>query len=224
MLSLFLIGAAVLSFAVQYLILAAMFFDEFYLKPRKKVAQEAWVNDRCKEEVAEAQGVPIPDGSVLHVHAATGELAQSERSAEGLTYGIRELQDSVQRVAQASQCLAGAYLDDPLILKWRGVGTAHPGNDDESRARRKAATQDLFAGFLRVALPLRHVFEVENGVAYCVCVPVWPTGKELQYLFSGPSFGRVGMENPFPPKPLYDLRRCLEKRLRGRCHLVSDHA
>ena len=88
MLSLFLIGAAVLSFAVQYLILAAMFFDEFYLEPRKKVAQEAWVNDRCKEEVAEAQGVPIPDGSVLHVHAATGELAQSERSAEGLTCGI----------------------------------------------------------------------------------------------------------------------------------------
>ena len=133
--------------------------------------------------------------------------------------GSRERALITFAILLAGWLIAAAFVDYPLILQWRGVGTAHPGSDAGSRKRRLHAATDLFAGFLRLLLPLRHVFEVGQGAAFCVCVPAWSTGNEVGNLFSPAGFAKAGVRHALPPRQLLDLGASFRRALRGRRHL-----
>ena len=240
------------TYVAQYAILAGMFWNEFYLGPKRRAAQAAWVQRR-PDAVAQAQGVPIhPPGAVLAVSAVTGEVVTSGGGSGGgsggSTFSLRELpsegaDDYEASVRRCAATLAAAFVDDPLILKWRGVGLKHPGAEPDARRLREAECAGLFEGLVRLALPLRHIFEVDGGVAHCVCVPAWPAADGIfssfpssffsfssflggdghvdvmDAVFSAPNFQRAKVRHPFPPVELIEVDKHLKAALRGREHL-----
>ena len=234
------------TYVAQYAILAGMFWNEFYSAP-EGAAQAAWVQRR-PDAVAQAQGVPLSARRGTRRLRRDRQVVTSGGGSGGSTFSLRELpsegaDDYEASVRRCAATLAAAFVDDPLILKWRGVGLKHPGAEPDARRLREAECAGLFEGLVRLALPLRHVFEVDGGAAHCVCVPAWPAADGIfssfpsssfsfssflggdghvdvmDAVFSAPNFKRAKVRHPFPPVELIEVDKHLKAALRGREHL-----
>ena len=211
---------AVFTYGAQYCILGGMMFKDFYLEPRHAKAVQAWV-DRAPADYVAAHGAP---------HGADGAERRVETKKGGAT--LATLRDdraggTDADVATAAKTLAAAFVDDPLMALWvtRAGQAPAPWSDPAGRGARIAAMEKMFACTTRATRRFNHVFVVNGGASYCVCVPCWPEADAMERVNSNESYGthKWPTECGMPPVEFMQIEKLMTRALGGREHLYIFH-
>ena len=211
---------AAFTYGAQYCILGGMMFKDFYLEPRHAKAVQAWV-DRAPADYVAAHGAP---------HGADGAEQRVETKKGGAT--LATLRDdraggTDADVATAAKTLAAAFVDDPLMALWvtRAGQAPAPWSDPAGREARIAAMEKMFACTTRATRRFNHVFVVNGGASYCVCVPCWPEADAMERVNSNESYGthKWPTECGMPPVEFMQIEKLMTRALGGREHLYIFH-
>jgi GNAT superfamily N-acetyltransferase len=196
------------TYVCQYSILA--FAITFGTSPPGAGTAE-WLQCTPAEYAAE-YGVPLPEGRQVAV-----------RDGKSIVRALCDdrVNEDEDTESRATSVLAKAFVEDPLFKTWRGFG------EIADLQEREQALKPMFRMFVRIARRFNHCFEVNNGSAYCICLPCW-NGDEKDRALSneaGDIFREPGVASllspalAMPPVELYHLGKKMKKALKGRPYL-----
>ena len=79
----------------------------------------------------------------------------------------------------------------------------------------------LFASMVRATRRFNHVFVVNGGAAYNICVPCWPEVDAMERVLSNESMSRYAfpLDAGMPPVELHQLEKITQREIRKREHL-----
>ena len=192
---------------VQTALFVWMGYKGVFVDAQKRKDQEEWAT-REESEIRNDHGVPLEGCKV------SGKLVRLMQSVPPIASGNGPNKDTEYQIAKCVNVCARAFVDDPLILKWRNLG------DIEQQGDRIQAMKPVFDVMVRACMALNHCFTVDE-ISYCLCVPSWPRGDESDIFLSYPMIGAMirGIPISLPPVEVSRLRDATKAALGGRQHL-----
>lgn len=182
-----------------YLVLAALFYNQFIVLPRRKQGDRDYLDQRPHEvDSLMSSDIVMNPVSKTDEDPEKGNTKRIVKMKDPRTinknlfdYSANE-EEVKEFTRNPADVLARAFADDYMIRTWPGVGL---GVDD--RQVRVDASKDLFSGYLRMMMRFHHCFEIDGGRAYMFAV-YSPSGADCDTILGVESMMRNKFRSPSP--------------------------